>query len=118
MIPGAARDGHFTLNQHKKWGGKYFAPAATSVAREHRDLAYPAKATPYAARRGHITCRILAGEPVEVVAQSCGTSAATIYRHYFVAIDAAETGHLLPPFEQQLTDAVDFVTSSIARNAE
>jgi hypothetical protein len=97
IIPGAARDGPFSLNQHKKWGAKYFRPAAQAVAREHLKLAYLAGATPYSARRGHITCRILAGEPVEVVARSCGTSPATIYGHYFVAIDAAESGHRLPP---------------------
>ena len=32
-----------------------------------------------AARRGHITCRILAREPVQVIARSCGTSPATIH---------------------------------------
>jgi hypothetical protein len=48
----------------------------------------------------------LAGERVEVVARSCGTSPAMIYRHHFVAIDAAESGHRLPPSEEQLADAV------------
>jgi hypothetical protein len=99
----------FTLNQHKKWGGRYFRPAATVVAREHPHLAHLASATPYAARRGHITSRILAGELVQVIARSCGTSPATVHRHYFVAIDAAEAGHLLPTFDQQLADAVDLV---------
>ena len=103
------RGGHFTLNQHKKWGGRYFRPAAEVVAREHPHLSYLAGATPYAARRGHITCRVLAGEPVQVIARSCGTSPATIHRHYFVAIDAAEAGHRLPTFEQQLADAVELV---------
>jgi hypothetical protein len=97
------------LNQHKKWGARYFRPAATVVAREHPHLAHLASATPYAARRGHITSRILAGEPVQVIARSCGTSPATVHRHYFVAIDAAEAGHLLPTFDQQLADAVDLV---------
>jgi hypothetical protein len=106
IVPGTAPDGHFSLNQHKKWGSKYFRPAAEAVAREHPKLTHVSEATPYSARRGHITCRILAGEPVEVVARSCGTSPATIYRHDFVAIDAAESGHRLPPFEQQLVDAV------------
>jgi hypothetical protein len=32
-----------------------------------------------------------------------------VHRHYFVAIDAAETGHRLPTFDQQLADAVDLV---------
>jgi hypothetical protein len=109
IVPGAAAGGHFSLNQHKKWGGRYFRPAAAVVAREHPYLAHLASATPYAARRGHITCRILAGEPVQVIARSCGTSPATVHRHYFVAIDAAETGHRLPTFDQQLADAVDLV---------
>jgi hypothetical protein len=64
-VPGTAHDGHFSLNQHKKWGSKYFRPAAETVAREYPKLAHVAGATPYSARRGHITCRILAGEPVE-----------------------------------------------------
>jgi integrase len=105
IIPGAADAGHFTLNQHKKWGGRYFRPAATAVASAHPHLAHLAKATPYAARRGHITCRILAGEPIQAIARSCGTSPATIHRHYFVAIDGAEAGNRLPPFERQLEEA-------------
>ena len=109
IIPGTAVDGHFSLNQHKKWGPRYFRPAVKLVAQGHTGLAHLAGATPYSARRGHITCRVLAGEPVEVVARSCGTSPATIYRHYFVAIDAAEAGHRLPPFEQQLARAVAVV---------
>lgn len=44
-----------------------------------------------------------------MIARSCGTSPATIHRHYFVAIDAAEAGDRLPPFEQQLADAVALV---------
>jgi integrase len=114
IIPGAAPDGHFSLNQHKKWGGKYFRPAARAVALEHPGLAHLARATPYSARRGHITCRILSGEPVEVIARSCGTSPATIYRHYFVVIDAAESGHRLPTFEQQLAAAVGLVAEHTA----
>jgi hypothetical protein len=43
---------------------------------------------------------------VQEIARSCGTSPATIHRHYYVAIDAAEAGHRLPAFEQQLEDAV------------
>jgi len=109
IVSGAAGAGHFTLNQHKKWGARYFRPAAETVARTHPHLLHLARATPYAARRGHITCRILAGEPVQVIARSCGTSPATIHRHYFVAIDAAEAGDRLPPFEQQLADAVALV---------
>ena len=96
-----------------KWGGRYFRPAAESVAIAHPQLSHLARATPYAARRGHITCRILAGEPVQVIARSCGTSPATVHRHYFVAIDAAEAGDRLPPFEQQLADAVARVDESI-----
>jgi integrase len=117
IVPGASRDGHFTLNQHKKWGVKYFRPAAAAVARVHPEFAYLEGATPYSARRGHITCRILAGEPVEVIARSCGTSPATIHRHYFVVIDAAESGHRLPPFEQQLMDAAEHTSTRVNRPA-
>jgi hypothetical protein len=109
IVPGAAAAGHFTLNQHKKWGGRYFQPAANAVADAHPHLSHLGRATPYAARRGHITCRILAGEPVQVIARSCGTSPASIHRHYFVALDSAETGDRLPPFERQLADAVALV---------
>ena len=105
IVPGRGEGGHFTLNQHKKWGPRYFAPAAGLVARRDARCAHLALATPYAARRGHITCRILAGEPVEAIARSCGTSAATIYRHYFVAIDAVDAGHRLPSFDEQLSEA-------------
>ena len=107
IVPGHAEDGHFTLNQHKKWGPRYFAPAAARVAERAPRFAHLALATPYAARRGHITCRILAGEPVEAIARSCGTSAATIYRHYFVAIDAVDAGHCLPSFDEQLSRAAE-----------
>lgn len=111
IVPGASGAGHFTLNQHKKWGGRYFRPAAETVATAHPHLSHLGRATPYSARRGHITCRILAGEPVQVIARSCGTSPATIHRHYFVAIDASERGDLLPPFEQQLADAVALIST-------
>ena len=111
IVPGRADGGHFTLNQHKKWGPRYFAPAAERVSRQAPQLAHLAHATPYAARRGHISCRILAGEPVEAIARSCGTSAATIYRHYFVAIDAVDAGHRLPSFDEQLANAAAEVGS-------
>jgi hypothetical protein len=88
IVPGMAADGHFSLNEHKKWGSRYFRPAAEAVAREHLHLAHLARATPYSARRGHITCRILARELVEEIARSCGISPTTIHRHYYVASDA------------------------------
>ena len=109
IVPGAAPDGHFSLNQHKKWGHRYFHAAAKAVAQDHPHLGHLERATPYAARRGHITCRILGGEPVEEIARSCGTSPETIHRHYYVAIDAALAGHRLPSFDEQLADAAALV---------
>jgi hypothetical protein len=66
IIPGAARDGHFTFNQHKKWAGKYFRPAAAAV-------------------RGAIRTRVSGQGDV--------------------VIDAAESGHRLAAFDQQLITA-------------
>jgi len=109
IVPGHAARGHFTLP-------RYFRPATARVAQRDQRFAHLANATAYAARRGHITCRILAGEPVEAIARSCGTSAATIYRHYFVAIDAIDAGHRLPRFDDQLVNAAAMAVESPLAN--
>jgi integrase len=79
--------GHMTGGQAKKWGGRYFKPAAESVQREQRDKHPIAAATPYSLRRGAISLRIRAGEDRQIIAQECGTSVAVIDRHYSFALE-------------------------------
>jgi integrase len=78
---------HFSLNQAKKWGPKFFAPAVEKVVAQQPGLAGIAGATPYALRRGGITLRLHA-EDVQVVASSCGTSLSMLSRHYSFALDS------------------------------
>jgi integrase len=96
--------GHMTANQEKKWGGRYLRPACKAVADVHPQRAYLADATAYAARRGHISSRLAAGESAPAIASDCGTSRKTIISHYQEDLgDDFERPY--PPFEQQLTRA-------------
>lgn len=101
IIPGSARGGHMSLNQEKKWGGKYLAPALKAVAAAHPERAYLGDATPYSARRGHISSRLAAGEPVPTVARDCGTSQQTIAKHYHEDL-GADFKRPYPDFEEQI----------------
>lgn len=74
--------GHFTESQERRWGGRYLKPGCQAIAEAHADRGYLADATAYAARRGHISSRLAAGESVPVVAEDCGTSRKTITGHY------------------------------------
>jgi integrase len=92
MFPGSVtgdarghRLGHMTGGQAKKWGGRYFAPAAEAV--EQAGTHPIGNATPYSLRRGAISLRIRAGEDRQIVAQECGTSVAVIERHYSFALE-------------------------------
>ncbi len=79
--------GHMTGGQAKKWGGRYFKPAAETVDREQQDRHPIGNATPYSLRRGAISLRIRAGEDRQIIAQECGTSVAVIDRHYSFALE-------------------------------
>jgi integrase len=79
--------GHMTGGQAKKWGGRYFKPAAESVQQEQQDRHPIGKATPYSLRRGAISLRIRAGEDRQIIAEDCGTSVAVIDRHYSFALE-------------------------------
>jgi integrase len=103
VFPGSARDGHFTANQAKKWGPRYFQPAVTAArAAEGLDMA---GATPYALRRGHISLRLRAGADLKSVAKQCGTSTEMLHRHYWT--DLTWRGPVdTRPLGEQLADAL------------
>ena len=86
VIPGAAPDGHYTLDQQHNFIRDI--KACGRVATEHNPkLAFLKKATPYSLRRGHISLRVLAGEDIKRIADDCGTSSAMIHRHYLHELD-------------------------------
>jgi integrase len=75
---------HFTGNQAKKWGPKFFKPAVENVAKQSQ-FADILGATPYAMRRGGISLRLRA-EDAQTVAAECGTSLQMLDAHYAFAI--------------------------------
>ncbi len=75
---------HLSLNQCKKWGGKFFNPAVEKVA-ERSKFTDIRGATPYSLRRGGISVRLRA-EDAQTVANECGTSLQMLDRHYAFAI--------------------------------
>ena len=77
---------HFSANQARKWGPRYFTAAVKEVAEHEEDYADILGATPYGLRRGGISLR-LRSEDAQVVALECGTSLAMVDRHYGFAID-------------------------------
>jgi hypothetical protein len=86
IIPGAARDGHYTLEQQHNFIRDIKACGRTAAGRRP-SMACLTKATPYSLRRGHISLRVLAGEDVKRIADDCGTSTAMIHRHYLHELD-------------------------------
>ena len=63
---------HFSENQARAWGARFFTPAVEKVAQ--RPEFYPILgATPYSLRRGGISLRLRAEDP-QTVAGECGTS--------------------------------------------
>ena len=86
IIPGAAPDAHYTLEQQHNFIRDIKACARVAAAR-NTELAYLTKATPYSLRRGHISLRVLAGEDIKRIADDCGTSTAMIHRHYLHELD-------------------------------
>ena len=86
IIPGAAPDGHYTLEQQHNFIRDI--KACGRVAAQHDpDVAFLKKVTPYSLRRGHISLRVLAGEDIKRIADECGTSTAMIHRHYLHELD-------------------------------
>jgi integrase len=77
---------HFTGNQARKWGPKYFTAAVKEVAEHEEGYADVLGATPYALRRGGISLRLRA-EDAQVVADQCASSLQMLDRHYAFAID-------------------------------
>ena len=86
VIPGAAPDGHYTLEQQHNFIRDIKACARIAAARD-AELAYLTRTTPYSLRRGHISLRVLAGEDIKRIADECGTSTAMIHRHYLHELD-------------------------------
>jgi hypothetical protein len=86
IIPGAATDGHYTLEQQHNFIRDVKACGRVAAERD-ASLAFLKKATPYSLRRGHISLRVLAGEDIKRIADDCGTSTAMIHRHYLHELD-------------------------------
>jgi integrase len=63
IIPGAATDGHFTLEQQHNFIRDIKACGRVAAARDP-DLSFLQKVTPYSLRRGHISLRVLAREDI------------------------------------------------------
>ena len=77
---------HFSGNQARKWGRKFFTPAVAEVAKHEDGYADVLGATPYSLRRGGISLRLRA-EDAQVVAKQAGTSLQMLDRSYAFAID-------------------------------
>ena len=104
IIPGMALDGHMSRSQEKRWGSKFLRPALRAVAGKYPERDYLKKSTSYAARRGHISSRLAAGEAVPTVARDCGTSQQTIARHYHEDV-GTDFPRPYPDFEEQILKA-------------
>jgi hypothetical protein len=75
---------HFSENQARSWGARFFTPAVEKVAQ--RPEFFPILgATPYSLRRGGISLRLRAEDP-QTVASECGTSLKMLSDHYAFAI--------------------------------
>jgi hypothetical protein len=86
IVPGAAPDGHYTLEQQHNFIRDLKACGRVAAER-NPELAFLLNATPYSLRRGHISLRVLAGEDIKRIADDCGTSTAMIHRHYLHELD-------------------------------
>lgn len=76
---------HFSENQARAWGERFFTPAVQNAA-EQPELFAILGATPYSLRRGGISLRLRAEDP-QTVASECGTSLRTLSTHYAYAIE-------------------------------
>jgi hypothetical protein len=76
---------HFSENQARSWGARFFTPAVEKVA-QRPELFPILGATPYSLRRGGISLRLRAEDP-QTVASECGTSLKMLSDHYAFAIE-------------------------------
>jgi integrase len=76
---------HFSENQARSWGQRFFTPAVEKVA-ERPEFFAILGATPYSLRRGGISLRLRAEDP-QTVASECGTSLRMLSDHYAYAIE-------------------------------
>jgi hypothetical protein len=76
---------HFSENQARAWGQRFFTPAVEKVAQQPELFAILG-ATPYSLRRGGISLRLRAEDP-QTVASECGASLRTLGKHYAYAIE-------------------------------
>jgi hypothetical protein len=90
---------HYSSNQAKKFGPKYFAPAVRAVAEAEPNFSDILGATPYALRRGGISLR-LRTESATTVAESAGTSLAMIDKHYAFELKDLDRHRRLPMDEE------------------
>jgi hypothetical protein len=86
IVPGAAADGHYTLEQQHNFIRDVKLCGRVAADRDPA-LAFLTRATPYSLRRGHISLRVLAREDLRRIADDCGTSTAMIHRHYLHELD-------------------------------
>jgi integrase len=76
---------HFSENQARAWGQRFFTPAVKKAAEQPEFFAILG-ATPYSLRRGGISLRLRAEDP-QTVASECGTSLRMLTDHYAYAIE-------------------------------
>jgi integrase len=76
---------HFSENQARSWGARFFTPVVEKVAQRPEFLPILG-ATPYSLRRGGISLRLRAEDP-QTVASECGTSLKMLSDHYAFAIE-------------------------------
>jgi hypothetical protein len=77
---------HYSGNQARVWGRKFFTPAVKLVALHVEGYGDIRGATPYSLRRGGISLRLRA-EDAQGVADECATSLQMLDRHYSFVID-------------------------------
>jgi integrase len=76
---------HFSENQARAWGQRFFTPAVAKVAEQPEFFAILG-ASPYSLRRGGISLRLRAEDP-QTVASECGTSLRMLSDHYAYVIE-------------------------------
>jgi len=76
---------HFSENQARAWGQRFFTPAVEKVAEQPEFFAILG-ASPYSLRRGGISLRLRAEDP-QTVASECGTSLRMLSDHYAYVIE-------------------------------
>jgi hypothetical protein len=114
IIPGAAPEGHYTLDQQHNFIRDLKACGRVAAERDSA-VAFLTKATPYSLRRGHISLRVLAGEDIKRIADDCGTSTAMIHRHYLHELDMRHEQAESFSFDRAVAAARDTLRAEHAR---